>query len=149
MTFGVVLFSLVFQGLTFELLVPKLKLNLQKEETLVYEKKLGESIALKAAIKELDRMDKAREISKKALDELKADYQSRKKELLGEISDLVGSQEEIRKKEDYLARRSSLLAMKSALKEALRKGIIGDEAAEELVEDIDSKLDELLRNHPP
>jgi len=143
MTFGVVFFSLVVQGLSFELVVPRFRLSQVKDERLVYDRKLGESMAIKAAIEELARMDKSREVSKTVLDELTAEYKAQKKTLIEELSSFVMDKKEIREREFQIAKKRSLKAQKSAVRNALRRGIIGEEAATELNERIDASLDEL------
>jgi CPA1 family monovalent cation:H+ antiporter len=143
MTFGVVFFSLVVQGLSFEHVVPRFGLSKVKEEKLIYDRKLGRSIAIKAAIEELSRMDGAREVSKTVLDELTQEYKAQKKTLIKELSSLVMNKKEIKEREFQTAKRRSLLAQKSAIGSALRRGIIGDEAASELNEEIDTDLDKL------
>jgi CPA1 family monovalent cation:H+ antiporter len=145
MTFGVVFFSLVVQGLSFELIVPRFGLIEVSDKKLIYEKKLGESIAIKAAIEELMSMDRERYVSKTILDEMIARYKDRKKDLKAELSKIVTYQEEIKEDEYKIAHRRALLAQKSALSKALRKGIIGEEAASELSLEIDANLDALLK----
>jgi len=143
MTFGVVLFSLVVQGLSFERIVPKFGLRRVSDFRVRYERKLGESIAVKAALEELKRMDEAREVSKTVLKELISEYAQRKDALGEEISGIVGKHEEIRAGERHVARRRALLAQKSALFEALRRGVISEEAVASLADEINAALDAL------
>jgi hypothetical protein len=66
-------------------------------------------------------------------------FRSRIKELSSHVMD----KKEIKEMEFQIAKRRSLLAQKSAIGGALRRGIIGEEAASELNEEIDTNLDKL------
>jgi CPA1 family monovalent cation:H+ antiporter len=143
MTFGVVLFSLVIQALSFELLVPKFKLVSLSEKQKEYEEKLGKVIAIKAAREELQRMERTGEISHAVYDELRGRYEGLAKGLSNDIAALVKDHERIKEQEKFLANHRALLAQKSAIRDAVRRGIISGETAEKLTEEIDIKIDAL------
>jgi CPA1 family monovalent cation:H+ antiporter len=147
LTFGVVFFSLVIQGLSFERIVPLFKLKSDSTGKIEYEKKLAESIAIKAAVKELEEMDENREVSYGVISALVSSYQDRKEGLVERLKQIVEESEEIREREYNLAKKRALLAKKSAVASAIRKGIIGEEAGTSLIKEIDEKLDTILSNN--
>ncbi len=134
MTFGVVLFSLLIQGLTLEFLVRRMFGRRDRE----FEITFARLLAMKRAMAELRRL-----VEEGILPlEISKDIEG---ELIGEISKLervIASADEesiseIRRK----AIRTILNAQKSAIREAVMKGLISEEVARELIREIDSKFE--------
>ncbi len=139
MTFGVVIFSLVVQGLSLEFLSRKIFRDTKKED---FERKLAKFLALRRAKEELERLVSHGEVVETIASEIE-------KELETELDVLKRDIEESMKDEDVRyeimrrAYRNVLNAQKSAIREAVMKGIISEVVAREVLKEIDEKLDQL------
>jgi CPA1 family monovalent cation:H+ antiporter len=145
MTFGVVLFSLVFQGLSIEVMVRRSSLVKKHEMRLEYEEKLAFAIANKAARREIESMVDKGEISQKIARELISELEDEAKKLSREIAQLVEKDGGIQKEERFAALRRSLEAKKSAVREAIVRGLISEEIGRKVIEEIDAELDLLYQ----
>lgn len=145
MTFGVVLFSLVLQGLSLELILRGSPLVRKHELRLAYEEKLARAIANKAARREIERMLEEGEVSRKVGEEVISALEGEAERLAREIAQLVEKDLGIQKEERFTALRRSLEAQKSAVREAVVRGLISEEVARRVVEDIDAELDLLYQ----
>jgi|Deesub1362A_J573_1020465.scaffolds.fasta_scaffold01388_12 CPA1 family monovalent cation:H+ antiporter len=145
LTFGVVLFSLVFQGLSIEFFVRRSSLVRKHEKRLVYEEKLARAIAVKAARKEIESMLEKGEISQKIAEGLISELEDASKKLSREIAALVDEDGIIQKEERFAALRRSLEAKKSAVRDAVVRGLIGEEVGRRVIEEIDAELDLLYQ----
>jgi CPA1 family monovalent cation:H+ antiporter len=141
MGFGFVVFSLVVQGLTIEPLLKHLGMSKKAESQLDYEKKIGQAMASRAAAKEIEKMVESNEIPKDVCDKLKEEYSEKIEELSTEIRELIKEKEELKSKQERNARKQMLLAEKSAIQKAYRKGIISESVCKELLTDINVQLD--------
>jgi len=137
MVFGVVLFSLVFQGLTLELFVKRAFRDVKKEE---FERTLGRYLALKHAELELRKLVDSGEvvesIAKNIEEKLKEKIEQIKLKLDKMDEDL---RDEIKKK----VLKEILNAEKYAIRSASAKGLISEEVAVELIKEIDEKIAKL------
>jgi len=138
MTFGVVLFSLVFQGLSLEFLARRF-FRRKDEKRMRYESLIGKRIALKASLEEIERMRGEGEIPTEIAERLSQDIRDLLEDTSEELSTLLS--EDIERDVLLSAWRKVLLAQKSALKDAARKGYIGDEVASKLMQEVDSELE--------
>jgi CPA1 family monovalent cation:H+ antiporter len=145
MTFGVVLFSLVFQGLSIEVMVRRSSLVKKHEMRLEYEEKLAFAIANKAARREIESMVDKGEISQKIARELISELEDEAKKLSREIAQLVEKDGGIQKEERFAALRRSLEAKKSAVREAIVRGLVSEEIGRKVIEEIDAELDLLYQ----
>jgi CPA1 family monovalent cation:H+ antiporter len=143
LVFGVVLFSLVFQGLTMEPLMKRLGMITKKDKVVEYEMKIGQAIAARAAQYELENMHQCHEISGPVYRKLKRRYERQSEKLSKEIIDFLQSEEVIHDQQKDHATRRALTAMKSAIIDASRRGVISHETAEELLTKFNVDLDEL------
>ncbi|MBO8182767.1 MAG: Na+/H+ antiporter [Archaeoglobus sp.] len=138
MTFGVVLFSLVFQGLSLEFIARRY-FGRKDEKRMKYESLMGRRIALKASLEEIERMRRDGEIPAKIADRLSQDIMALLENISEELSSMLT--EDIEKDVWLSAWRKVLLAQKSALRDAARKGYISDEVASNLMQEVDSELE--------
>ena len=141
LTFGVVLFSLVVQGLTLGPLISKFRIITISQKEREYEEKLGRAIAIKAAKEEIKNMYQAGEISLTIFNEFLDKYEKQTDELAKDIAAIVSDHEILQKEERALVKRRALLAKKSAVQDALRRGVISEHVARILAEEIDVELD--------
>ncbi len=143
LTFGVVLFSLLAQGLTVEPLLRRLKLVGRASRESEYSRIVGQMFAARAAGAELTRMHEERLIPRNVLEPLGEAYQARIDRLEQEAEALHLSDEELRARQICEAKRRALIAEKAALQEAWRSGLIQEEDLRHLEEGIDAQLADL------
>ncbi len=146
LVFGVVLVSLVGQGLSLPWLVKRLKLTSISEGHQKIEALQLQLIASKAAQDELDTLLKAGFLPKAVYEELRASYQARiavsertLRDSYNQRSQGSAMESGSQPKLDALRRRL-LLAEKGAVSDALRKRILSDEVAQNYLKDINEKL---------
>ena len=142
MTFGVVLFSLVVQGLSLEFFVRRF-FAVKDEARLRYEELLARSIALRAAKKELENMLEEGVIAPEIAGKMLSDVNNLLEDLVAEFNSLVKEYDEVGREMWMIAWRKVLHAQKSAVQDAVVKGMISEEVARKLAEGIDSELSEL------
>jgi CPA1 family monovalent cation:H+ antiporter len=147
MTFGVVIVSILVQGLTMPILLQRLGLLKTSTERHVYEQKRGELRAINAALRELDKMSEQRFADEKVLQEAKAEYQVRLKKVEEELSTLHLSKNDLRQEELESTHRHLLTFEKSQIMRDVRDGILEPEAAEHLLQQINEKLMQLEETH--
>jgi CPA1 family monovalent cation:H+ antiporter len=140
MTFGVVLLTILLQGLTMAPLLRRLGLVSLGQPHRAYELQRGRLLAIRAALAELGRMGRELVAPLGLLSDVRAEYEKRAEAAEAEIEGATreaGTQwnEEVR-----ATRRRLLLVEKDAVIESLRKGQIGAEAYEELIADLDERL---------
>jgi CPA1 family monovalent cation:H+ antiporter len=140
MTFGVVLLTILLQGLTMAPLLRRLGLVSLGQPHRAYELQRGRLLAIRAALAELGRMGRELVAPLGLLTDVRAEYEKRAAAAEAEIEGATleaGTQwnEEVR-----ATRRRLLLVEKEAVIENLRKGQIGAEAYEQLIADLDERL---------
>lgn len=133
MTFGVVLFSLLGQGLTIETLVKRLGLQGDKRYLFEYKKLLGEKLAINAALAELERFARQGIISDSVRSDAAHELLIRGQAVDKHIRELHLSDDAIVASEKDNVSRIILNAQKNALWDAARKGTLDWNSAEELI----------------
>lgn len=142
MVFGVVLFSLIFQGLSVEPLIRRLGIIAVSEEEKEYERVMAKKILNQRANETLKQLYERKEIPNKLYLEFKDLYDREAEELREKASQRLESGE-LLEKQRSIARRKILVAQKSSVFESLRKGLISEEVASELMDELDSEMDSL------
>ncbi len=142
MVFGVVLFSLVVQGLTMEPLIKMLNLIKIRPEVEKYERILTEKISLQRALNEIKLMRENREIPANLYHELEKQYSVRLGELAEKIHELIEKYPDIRQNQIRYARKRMLLAQKSSIQDSTMKGIASYETGAKLIQKIDAEMEE-------
>ncbi len=142
MTFGVVAFSLIVQGLSIKGLLSILKIGGRDKNLEEYEYEKGKFIASNDYFKELITMFEDGLISKKVydllLESIKEDL-SKSQEKIEELA-----KNDIVSKYEYSSSlKRLLLKEKDAVNDAMKSGIISNAAGEKLIEEINNKLIEL------
>ena len=134
MVFGVVLFSLVFQGLTLELFVKRAFRDVKKEE---FERTLGRYLALKHAELELRKLVESGEV----VESIAQNIEEKLKEEIEQIKlKLDKMDENLRDGMKKKVLKEILNAEKYAIRSALAKGLISEEVAVKLIKEIDEKI---------
>jgi CPA1 family monovalent cation:H+ antiporter len=140
MTYGVVLLSILAQGLTMGPLLRRFGLSGGGPSHEAYELHRGAARAAQAALDALGRLDRGGTVHRDVLGALRDEYQARAVEAERAIAALHLEAAELREAEEAAARRGLLAAEKDALLESRRLGLIGDEAFERLLADVDARL---------
>lgn len=136
--FGVVLFSLVFQGLTLDIFVKRRFKSQRREE---FEELFGRYLALKHAERELRRMVKNGEIPESVGREIE-------EELKGEVESVKPlfekKLEEFKDDLKVRAMKEILNSQKFAIRTALAKGLISEDVASKLLRDLDERINSFI-----
>jgi CPA1 family monovalent cation:H+ antiporter len=141
MVFGVAAFSLVVQGLTMSNLLDRLGVVTRSEATELYELLLGRARAVDEALDAAERLHSAGEIPDAVYEDFTAEYEREKSDLNEAISRLLSEQPELAREQLLSGERQVLQREKSAIMDAMRRGVISDDVGERLLEETDIKLD--------
>ncbi len=140
MTFGVVLFSLVVQGLSLEFIARKVFREPRKEE---FEETFARFIALKHAEAELGKLVEEGKIVKSIADSIERELEDKIRNLHKKLESFIAEDSIISAEIVKRAYKSVLNAQKSAIRDAVMKGLISEDVASEIIKEIDSKIAEL------
>jgi CPA1 family monovalent cation:H+ antiporter len=138
MTFGVVIFSLVCQGVTLEMFVRRKFKDVKREKI---EEVLARFIAAKSAKFELQRAVESGRVVEPVAERLMEDIDR-------EIEESRKELERVLKEEDGVeliqkVKRYVLDAKKSAVREATARGVISHDVAEKLLREIDIEISQI------
>lgn len=148
MTFGVVVFTLLVQGLTIGPLVRKLGIterNAVKEE---YERRHARAVATQSAYKHLENMRQSGLISEHTWQTISPQLKQYNQVLVEATKEALIKHPELEAEEMESARRESLQAQRSTLNTLFKDGIINDETYIQLVSEVDAALTSDVRNWP-
>jgi CPA1 family monovalent cation:H+ antiporter len=140
MTFGVVLFTLLVQGMTIEKLIDRLKLADKPPQRVELQRRQATLFAKWAGKHELDRLRDDGILFKDIWDSMGQVYDE---EILDKKSDLRAHLQEFPELEQemYLqAREDALNAERSAVGEASRRGLISNEVHDELIFELNNRV---------
>lgn len=147
-TFGVVLLTLLVQGLTMPPLLRALGLTRETEGRAAYELERGRLAVAHAALAQIEEIRAARDAHPQTLDALREAYRSRAVEIEKTMTQLFQGKEELRTEELESVERHLLHVEKEAALEALRKDTIGREAYRRLLAELDARILELDERRP-
>lgn len=140
MTFGVVILSILIQGLSMAPLLRRLSLVGAREEQQEHEVLRSRVRAARAVLAEVDRWTKDGSVRDEVAADLRADYERQIAEAEEGIRGLHLVAADLLEDERHAARRQALQVEKDAILEVSRKGLVGPEALERLLEDVDARL---------
>ncbi len=140
-TFGVVLVSLLAQGLTMKKLLRVLCPGEAPEAVQDIERSFGRMRAAQAALLELQRWRDSALAPPGVIDQLQTAYRRRAEQQEQVLVELHAQHEHLHREQLREAQRAALLAEKTALLEAYRAGRLSQEVATELMEDVDERID--------
>ncbi len=141
MTFGVVLFTLLVQGLTIRPLVGWLGLRPKPSEHLAaFERLQGQIVAVQAARRALQTMRDGGEITADIYDQLTDTYRIRAETLTEELEGLNVSADDLRTERVLVAQRKAIQAEKDALISLRARGILTGSVYRALAANADSRL---------
>jgi len=140
MTFGVVLISILLQGLSMGPLLRKLGLIGLRADRKDYERERGMIRAKTAAVSALEQLLKDGAVHPESVARVRDEYSGAITDAEQRITDMHLQAEELRTEEQLAARRHMLIVEKDAILAALRKGYLSQEVCEELLVDVDARL---------
>ena len=143
MTFGVVAFSIVVQGLTMKPLLRWLKLVGTGEHE--YDLLKVRQAALSDARSELDRLLSANQITAPIHEQLEAELTAQQDGVRHKLAEVQQRDPELIAEELRVARLHLAAAEKSAIRRAAGQGLIANDAADSMIEAADQRLDDLKR----
>lgn len=148
MAFGVVLFTLLVQGISMDWLVKKLKLVKRSHFQEEYERRHARFVAGRAGYDYLRRMNQQGLISEHTWQRLAPVMERQNDTLVEAVKQVITSDPTVEAEELDTAHRESLRAQRSALTGLLRDGVITEENYSQLVSEVDSALTEQSYNWP-
>jgi len=141
LTFGVVAFSIIVQGLTMKPLLRKLGLVRAKEHD--YDRLRVRQAALSHASSELDELLSAHLITPPVHQRLRQELDRTLAEIGEEIAKAHQHDPELAHDEIQSARKRLINAEKSAIRKAASDGLVSVQLADEMIEAADERLDQL------
>ncbi len=148
MAFGVVLFTLLGQGISMDWMVRKLKLVVRSEFQEEYERRHARFVAGRAGFDHLRRMSQQGLISEHTWQRLSPVIERQNDVLVEAVKQVITSDPAVEAEELDTAHREALRAQRSALTGLLRDGVISEETHSQLVGEVDSALTEQHYNWP-
>lgn len=140
MTFGVVLLSILMQGMTILPLLRWLGIVKGGEDRQEYEFARGKLQAANAALAELDNMPQGFFADKKTQAALRTEYESIREKQLQRIKDLQLDPQQLHTEKLQWGHRHLLLKEKNYAIDAFHQGVLGQDVYEKLLTDIDARL---------
>lgn len=140
LTFSVVLFSLLVQGLSIGAVLKWFGLVASQVNT-QYQRLVGQLLATQAALRELQQLQHNRIFPTAAVNAVAEEYRSRQQQLETDLDGLLVEAPSLITQYTTKIRRLTLLAEKSAILEAGRAGLLPDEEYGVLATAIDESLD--------
>jgi CPA1 family monovalent cation:H+ antiporter len=142
MAFGVVLFTVVGQGMTMQFLIKRLGLAQRSEEALEFDRRHGRLMAVRAARQRLEELHREGSISDLTWEQLAREADDHIQDRLAHQRELLNQHPQLRAEELEDARREGLRTQRATLAALQRDGVISDRAYEELVSEVDAALGE-------
>jgi Na+:H+ antiporter len=141
MTFGVVAFTIVIQGLTIKPLIRALGIGTSKEDD--YSRARVRQMAVSSAMTDLDQMLDGHIVSTPVYRELRNELNTRQEKANSEIQEIYSKGIKDIKDEIQLARRRLIAAEKSSIEEAMHAGLVSEQTAAHMLDEADKRLDKL------
>jgi CPA1 family monovalent cation:H+ antiporter len=140
MAFGVVLFTLVVQGMTMSPLVRRLGLIERSEMQDEYERRHARAVSARAAYEHLAKRNQEGLLSDHVWRILEPLLREHSEGLADTVREVLTAYPSVEAEELDIARRETLRAQRSALSGLRRDGIISDEIYGDLVGEVDAAL---------
>ncbi|MCB9136540.1 MAG: Na+/H+ antiporter [Anaerolineales bacterium] len=141
MTFGVVLFTLLVQGVTMRRLVEREKLPKQRtEQQLEYERRHARLVAARTAYEHLDKMNKQGQLSEYTWSTIAPLLRQNLHTMTNALARLLTNAPDVQAEELDTAWREKLRTERNAYNTLLGDGVISEDMFIQLVADVDSRL---------
>ncbi len=142
MAFGVVLFTIMGQGMSLNWLTKKLGVIERSEKQMEFERRNARALAARAGLHHLQRLYEEGLISAHTWSRLQPLVSQRVEALTESVQQALRQAPDLALDEAATARREALRAQRSMLATLRRDGVISDETYEELVAEVDAALEE-------
>ncbi|MGO8994094.1 MAG: cation:proton antiporter [Polyangiaceae bacterium] len=139
-TFGVVILSIIANGLTSGPLLRRLGLTAGESDREAYEAARGKLLASRAALAALDHLEADHAADTGVVEGLRQEYIARRSAAEQSLMRQRGEKDLLRDAEAHAARRHLLEVEKDQVQHAYRNGLIGEHVHEQLARDVDSRL---------
>ncbi|HEY4187449.1 MAG TPA: cation:proton antiporter [Polyangia bacterium] len=143
LTFGVVVLSILLQGLTMGPLLRRLGVVRATDESTDYGRAMAKAFSARAALEALDGIAEVHGAPSALSDKLRTEYDDRLRAAEQDVTRLHGELSEVRERTERGVRRALLLVEKEALLKAQHQGVIGDDALRPVRADADARLNHL------
>jgi CPA1 family monovalent cation:H+ antiporter len=143
MAFGVVLFTLLAQGTTIQLLLRRLGLTERSPQWVAREVQQGRLFARRAGLRRLEQLHREGLLPDEMWYGLREGYRHDHEQVLHEMKRLFRDHAELEGEMLLQARREALTAERGALWDALRRSVLSDAVYEKLSTEIDYRLEAL------
>jgi monovalent cation:H+ antiporter, CPA1 family len=140
MAFGVVLFTLLVQGTTMQLLLRRLGFAQREPSVLEFERRHALAIATRSARDHLGQLHRDGLVSATTYEELSTDLDAQIRARAEAQSELLRENPLLRVAERERAMRETLRAKRGAISALLGDGVISEQVHDELVADVDAAL---------
>jgi CPA1 family monovalent cation:H+ antiporter len=144
LTIGVVLFTLLAQGLTMEPLVQRLGLAGGSQQRGKYHARRAELLILRAAWRELRRLEDDAVLSPRLYAQLDAEYRAAGQQLDAELDALYQNHAELEAEELRSTRAHLLRIQRATLRDLYRQGLVDEDSVRTLAGQIDARLEAVL-----
>jgi len=141
LVFGVAAFSLVVQGLSMRRLLDWLGIVRRTEAQELYELLTGRQRAVEGALDAAERLRRQGELPGDVYRDFTAEYERERDDLRSAITALLRSTPELRREQQLAGERRILKQEKSAVMDAMRRGVVSDRVGDRLLEEVNLKLD--------
>jgi CPA1 family monovalent cation:H+ antiporter len=142
MTFGVVAFSIVVQGLTITPLMAKLGIETGDEDE--YDRARVRQMAVAAALEELERLRGANQLTPPVFHKLRTELEQDQMRVDDRIKQLHLEDAQWAEEEERVARSRLIRAERTAIQRAATDGLISHHTAEEMAAHADEDLEKLM-----
>ena len=149
MTFGVVLFTLLAQGTTMQLLMRRLGIGQPEKLELEYERRHGRLLAAQAALRRVNEMHTNNTLSLTTWEEIEPELRKQVAGANQAQTALLEEHPNLQTEEREDAILEGLRAQRAALTTMLSNGMISDAVYEELVGEVDERISQAHRAAEP
>jgi monovalent cation:H+ antiporter, CPA1 family len=140
LTYGVVLFSLLVQGLTMRPLLAWLGLTVDDQQRQRYQARRAQLLLLRAGWRELRRLEEDAVLSPRVYAQLDAQYRAAGAQIEAELEGLYQDQSAFETEEQRSTQAHLLQVERSMLQELRRQGLVDDGTSRKLAEALDARL---------
>lgn len=149
--FGVVLVSILLQGMTMAPLLKRLGIVFAHADRVLYERARADALAARAALEELEALGRARATDADVLDALKDQYEVRISAANARIRALHLTDSVLDREERHRVQRHLIFVEKERVMRAIQDGLSSEDAAGELIAELDARLirlDDMVYERP-
>jgi len=140
LTYGVVLFSLLIQGLTMRPLLAWLGMTLDDQQRQIYQARRAQLLLLRAGWRELRRLEDDAVLSPRVYAQLDAQYHAAGERIEAVLEGLYNDQSVFEAEEQRSTQAHLLQVERATLQELRRQGLVDDETSRKLAESLDTRL---------